>query len=177
MRPLFIPSFTRTPLLDLLFLVCCLKITPPINCFWTLDLIPIRLINITGLYNIEETPLFWKFLSFFDIFALWVCFHGTREGVDERDFLPEASRTARSLPDSYQRLTMGSHKGYSRTQFQSLTDSAEQQEQRCFVLGSEIKAEKKDEIQKPLHQFFGEWPPKNTDSWLDLASNSRVPTG
>ncbi|XP_059457547.1 growth-regulating factor 5-like isoform X2 [Corylus avellana] len=109
-----------------------------------------------------------------------------REGVDDRVFLPDASMTARSLPDSYQRLTMGSHKGYSRTQFQSLSDSAEQQqqqqEQRCFLLGSdfkspgEIKTEKKAEIQKPLHQFFGEWPPKNTDSWLDLASNSSVPT-
>lgn len=105
-----------------------------------------------------------------------VCFRGTREGVDDRVFLPDASVTARSLP--------GSHKGYSRTQFQSLSDSAEQQqEQRCFLLGSdfkslgEIKTEKKAEIQKPLHQFFGEWPPKNTDSWLDLASNSRVPSG
>jgi hypothetical protein len=110
--------------------------------------------------------------------------HGTREGVDERAFFPEASGTARSLPDSYQRLTMGSYKGYPHKQFQSLTDSSkQQQEQHCFVLGTDfksqgqVKTEEKSEIQKPLHHFFGEWTPKNTDTWLDLASNSRVPTG
>uniref|UniRef100_A0A2N9FDP3 Growth-regulating factor n=1 Tax=Fagus sylvatica TaxID=28930 RepID=A0A2N9FDP3_FAGSY len=109
--------------------------------------------------------------------------HGTREGVDERAFFPEASGTARSLPDSYQRLTMGSYKGYPHKQFQSLTDSSkQQQEQHCFVLGTDfksqgqVKTEEKSEIQKPLHHFFGEWTPKNTDTWLDLASNSRVPT-
>ncbi|GMY34703.1 growth-regulating factor 5-like [Fagus crenata] len=109
--------------------------------------------------------------------------HGTREGVDERAFFPEASGTARSLPDSYQRLTMGSYKGYPHKQFQSLTDSSkQQQEQHCFVLGTDfksqgqVKTEEKSEIQKPLHHFFGEWTPKNTDTWLDLASNSRVLT-
>ncbi|XP_042947705.1 growth-regulating factor 5 isoform X3 [Carya illinoinensis] len=106
-----------------------------------------------------------------------------REGVDEKAFFPEASGTDRSLPDSYQRyLTVDSCKGYSHTQFQSPTDSAKQQEQHCFVLGADfkspelVKTEKKTETHKPLHQFFGEWPPKNTDSWLDLASDSRVPT-
>ncbi|KAF5452947.1 hypothetical protein F2P56_027898 [Juglans regia] len=111
-------------------------------------------------------------------------FQGAKEGVDEKAFFPEASGTSKSLPDSYQRsLTTDSYKGYSHTQFQSLTDSAkQQQEQHCFVLGTDfkspglVKTEKNVEVQKPLHQFFGEWPPKNTDSWLDLASNSRLPT-
>ncbi|XP_030968361.1 growth-regulating factor 5-like [Quercus lobata] len=113
------------------------------------------------------------------------CLHGEREGVDERAFFPEASGSARNLPDSYQRLTMGPYKAYSHTQFQSLTDSSkpqqQQQDQHCFVLGTDfkspgqVKAEKKPEIHKPMHQFFGEWPPKNTDTWLDLASNSRIP--
>lgn len=115
-------------------------------------------------------------------------FDGAREGVDERAFFPEASGTDGSLTDSYQRyLTVESYKGYSHTQFQSLTDSAKQQqqeEQHCFILGTDfkspglVKTEKNAVVQKPLHQFFGEWPPKNTDSWLDLASNSRLrPTG
>ena len=83
---------------------------------------------------------------------------------------------------------MGPYKAYSHAQFQSFTDSSkqhqqQQQDQRCFVLGTEfkspgqVKAEKKPEIHKPMHQFFGEWPPKNTDIWLDLASNSRIPAG
>lgn len=110
------------------------------------------------------------------------CFHGARDGVDERTFFPEASGTARSLPDSYERLTMGSTEAYSHTKFQSLTDSAKQKELHCFLLGTDfkspgqVKAEKQTESQKPLHQFFGEWPPKNTDPWLDLASNSRFTT-
>ncbi|XP_041018110.1 growth-regulating factor 5-like isoform X4 [Juglans microcarpa x Juglans regia] len=81
-----------------------------------------------------------------------------REGVDERAFFPEASGTDRSLLDSYQRyLTVDSYKDFKSPEL--------------------VKTEKKTETHKPLHQFFGEWPPKNTDSWLDLASDSRVPTG
>ncbi|KAH7565562.1 hypothetical protein JRO89_XS09G0227500 [Xanthoceras sorbifolium] len=121
-------------------------------------------------------------------------FHGIKEGVvhDERDFFPEASGSVRSITHhhdhSCQPLMTNSFKGYShdhQSQFQQ-----QQEEQHCFVLGTDfkssaaaarpLKTEKEDHHhhdetdQKPLHHFFGEWPPKNTDSWLDLASNSRV---
>ncbi|KAJ0075514.1 hypothetical protein Patl1_33647 [Pistacia atlantica] len=111
-------------------------------------------------------------------------FHGMRETVDERAFFPEASGSVRTLHDSCQPLTMeGSYKPYSeQSQFQTFSqeNSKQQQEQHCFVLGTDFKSartmkyEKEDEIQKPIHHFFGgEWSPKNTDSWLDLSSNSR----
>ncbi|KAJ7951511.1 Growth-regulating factor-like protein [Quillaja saponaria] len=111
---------------------------------------------------------------------------GVRDGVDERAFFPEASGTARNVSDSYQQLTDSrSCKGYSQSHFQSSSDSSkqqqQQQEQHCFVLGNDfksprsIKSEKDADTQKPLHHFFEDWPPKNTDSWLDLASNSRIP--
>ncbi|XP_062025254.1 growth-regulating factor 5-like [Rosa rugosa] len=106
---------------------------------------------------------------------------GTKEGVDhELAFFPaESSANARSL--------MSSYKGYSsQSQFQSLTDHYPQQqsqdEQHCYVLGTDfkssrpIKTENKeaDQTQKSLHHFFGDWPPKSTDTWLDLAPNSRL---
>lgn len=105
--------------------------------------------------------------------------HGMREGVDERAFFPEASGTVRGLHDSYTPLTMSSSKGYSHFQYQSPADNPKQQQeqqeqQHCFVLGTDfkssrpIKVERDDEAQKPLHHFFGEWPLKNRDSWLDL---------
>ncbi|XP_031262222.1 growth-regulating factor 5-like [Pistacia vera] len=114
-------------------------------------------------------------------------FHGMRETVDERAFFPEASGSVRTLHDSCQPLTMeGSYKPYSeQSQFQTFSqeNSKQQQEQHCFVLGTDFKSartmkyEKEDEIQKPIHHFFGgEWSPKNTDSWLDLSSNSRLHT-
>ncbi|XP_027337693.1 growth-regulating factor 5 [Abrus precatorius] len=111
--------------------------------------------------------------------------HGIRESVDERAFFPEASGSARSYPDSYQNLSMSSYKSYSNSSFQNMNDNPrqqEQQQQHCFVLGTDFKStrpskEKETETsQRPLHHFFGEWPPKNTDSWLDLASNSRIQT-
>ncbi|GKV00808.1 hypothetical protein SLEP1_g13433 [Rubroshorea leprosula] len=95
------------------------------------------------------------------------CFPGTREGVDERVFFPEASES--------------SCRSFSQSHYQSSIDSSKQQ-QHCFVLGTDIrstatiKLEKEDENQKPVHQFFGDWPPNNADPWLDLASNSRVHT-
>ncbi|PON88914.1 Growth-regulating factor [Trema orientale] len=119
-------------------------------------------------------------------------FQGTKESMDELAFFPESSGNARSFPESCHSL-MSSYRGYSQPQFHGLTDesreaikqSAEQDQQHCFILGTDFKSErgnksgKESEItQKPLHHFFGEWPPKNTasaDSWLDLASNSRVP--
>ena len=99
--------------------------------------------------------------------------------MDERAFFPEASGTVRGLHDSYTPLTMSSSKGYSDFQYQNLADNPkqqqqEQQEQHCFVLGTDfkssrpIKEETEDESQKPLHHFFGEWPLKNRDSWHDL---------
>ncbi|EOY27243.1 Growth-regulating factor 5, putative [Theobroma cacao] len=113
--------------------------------------------------------------------------HGTREGMDERSFFPEASGSARVVSDSYQPLTVSSYKSYPQSEYQSFGDSGskqrqqQQQEQHCFVLGTDIKSarpiklEKDDETQKQVHQFFGDhWPPRNTDSWLDLASNSGV---
>ncbi|KAH1048231.1 hypothetical protein J1N35_039015 [Gossypium stocksii] len=98
--------------------------------------------------------------------------HGTREGVDERSFFPEASGSVRVVPDSYQPLTM----------VQSFGDNnGSKQRQQCFVLGTDIKSAKpikleKDEgTQKPVHQFLGDWTQGNDNgSWLDLASNSRV---
>ncbi|XWS12142.1 hypothetical protein CRYUN_Cryun37aG0064500 [Craigia yunnanensis] len=114
--------------------------------------------------------------------------HGTREGVDERSFFPEASGSVRVVPDSYQPLTVSSYKSYPQSEYQGFGDSCskqrqQQQEQHCFVLGTDIKSarpiklEKDDETKKPVHQFFGDWPPRNTDSWLDLASNSGVHSG
>lgn len=111
-----------------------------------------------------------------------------REGVDERAFFPEASGSARNFPDSYQQLSMSSYKPYSNSQFQNINDNSrpqQQQDQHFFVLGSDFKSpgpiknenETDEMTQRPLHHFFGEWPPKNTDSWLDLASNSRIPPG
>ncbi|XP_028797326.1 growth-regulating factor 5 [Neltuma alba] len=112
--------------------------------------------------------------------------HGMREGVDERAFFPEASGSVRSFPDSYQQLPLSSCKSYSNSQFHNMNDNPtprQQEEQHCFVMErdfnspGQIKQENETEMtQRSLHHFFGEWPPKNTDSWLDLASNSRIPS-
>ncbi|KAK8594856.1 hypothetical protein V6N13_015769 [Hibiscus sabdariffa] len=101
--------------------------------------------------------------------------HGTRGGVGERSFFPEASGSVRVVPDSYQPLTM----------VQSFGQQQEHQHQQCFVLGTDIKSakpiklEKDKGAQKPVHQFLGDWTPRNnnTGSWLDLASNSSVHSG
>lgn len=113
-------------------------------------------------------------------------------GVDERAFFPETSpgSTARSFPDSYQQLSMRSYnKPYSNSQYQNMNDNPRQGQQHFFALGGndfkssagEMKNENETDdpemTQRPLHHFFGEWNPKNTDSWLDLASNSRIPNG
>ncbi|XWS18819.1 hypothetical protein CRYUN_Cryun32bG0077800 [Craigia yunnanensis] len=114
--------------------------------------------------------------------------HGTKEGVDERSFFPEASGKERVVPDSYQPLTVSYYKSYPQSEYQGFGDSGskqrqQQQEQHCFVSGTDIKSarpiklEKDDETQKPVHQFLGDWPLRNTDSWLDLASNSGVHSG
>ncbi|XVF25214.1 hypothetical protein REPUB_Repub13aG0193800 [Reevesia pubescens] len=100
--------------------------------------------------------------------------HGTRDGVDERSFFPETSGSARVVPDSYQPLTVSSYKSYPQSDYQGFGDTGskqrqqQQQEQHCFVLGSDIKSarpiklEKDDKTQKSVHQFFGDWTPRNT---------------
>ncbi|KAJ6704212.1 GROWTH-REGULATING FACTOR 5 [Salix viminalis] len=111
--------------------------------------------------------------------------HGMREDVDERAFFSDALGSARGVQDSY---NQSSYKGYSQAQFQSFAANTSKQEQQqpghhCFSLGTDIikssaagsiKLEKEPETQKPLHHFFGEWKPKDADSWLDLASSSRT---
>ncbi|XP_054779639.1 growth-regulating factor 5-like isoform X2 [Prosopis cineraria] len=111
--------------------------------------------------------------------------HGMRGGVDERAFFPEASGGVRSFPDSYQQLPMSSCEPHSKSQFPNMNDNPtprQQEGQHCFVLERDFKSpgqlkhESETEMtQRSLHHFFGEWPPKDTDSWLDLASNSRIP--
>lgn len=110
-----------------------------------------------------------------------------REGVDERAFFPEASGSVRSFTDSYQHLPVSSCKPYSNSHFQNMNDNPTQrqqeEQQHCFLerdfkSPGQMKHENETEMtQRSLHHFFGEWPPKNTDSWLDLASNSRIPSG
>ncbi|CAK7356527.1 unnamed protein product [Dovyalis caffra] len=115
--------------------------------------------------------------------------HGMREDVDERAFFPDGLGSARGVQDSYNQLAMNSYKDYSESQFQSFADTSKEEQQqpgqRCFVLGTDIikssatrsiKLEKEAETQKSLHHFFGEWEPKDADSWLDLASSSRPHT-
>ncbi|RYQ88767.1 hypothetical protein Ahy_B09g095768 isoform D [Arachis hypogaea] len=113
--------------------------------------------------------------------------HGMREDVDERAFFPEASGSARSyLHDSYQHHHQQQQQHLSIMNNNSNNDDPRNQEQHCFVLGTDFKSTSKEKDntekttsttqQRPLHHFFGEWPPKNTDSWLDLASNSRIPS-
>ncbi|XP_010273921.1 PREDICTED: growth-regulating factor 1 [Nelumbo nucifera] len=123
-------------------------------------------------------------------------FNGLKGEVDERAFFSEASGTTRSAPDSSsldnswrftpldqskQRNSSGLQGCYSQLQLQSLTDISKQQkhqqEQHCFVLGTDFKSErplkleKEEEPQQPLRHFFDEWPPKSRDSWLDLEDN------
>ncbi|XP_010534927.1 PREDICTED: growth-regulating factor 5 [Tarenaya hassleriana] len=90
--------------------------------------------------------------------------HGTLEGVGERTFFPEASR---SFQESayHQPLTAMS--------------SPYHQREHCFVLGTDMfhkppvavtkaseqqEQDQEQEPKKPLHHFFG-------DDWLDLSSN------
>ncbi|KAM2993682.1 hypothetical protein FF2_045752 [Malus domestica] len=99
---------------------------------------------------------------------------GAKEGVDELAFFPDSSANERNL-------LMNSYRGYSPTQ-----QSQEDQQQHCFVWGTDFKSVKTEkesaaaESQKSLHHFFGEWqqPAKSSgDTWLDLASNSGCPNG
>ncbi|XP_022751753.1 growth-regulating factor 1 isoform X2 [Durio zibethinus] len=125
--------------------------------------------------------------------------YGLKEEVDEHAFFSEPSGTMRSfsgssVDDSWQRtpLTMSSSSSkqrscsglqsdYSCLQLQSFTDHTSKQnkqdDEHCYVLGSDIKCEmpiklEKGEPQKIVHRFFDEWPPKQRDSWLDLDDKS-----
>ncbi|KAF5745552.1 hypothetical protein HS088_TW07G01144 [Tripterygium wilfordii] len=97
-----------------------------------------------------------------------------RQRVDERVFFPETSGTTRSSQDY--NCTNSSHgRYYCQPQLQNTDDNNTKPQQHFFVLGNDfrsIKIEKENETQKPLRHFFEEWPPKSTDSWLDLASTS-----
>ncbi|WCJ39430.1 growth-regulating factor 5 [Euphorbia peplus] len=103
-------------------------------------------------------------------------------------------------------MSGGSYKSFSQSQFESLAaeatskqhqnqdddDHDHHNQQPCFVLGTDFKSPllsssnrqiklEKDhsdhQTQKSLHHFFGEWPPKNSESWLDLSSSaSRLQT-
>lgn len=122
------------------------------------------------------------------------------EHVDEQAFFSEPSGTIRSfsgssMDDSWrlapltmssssssskQRVCSGLQSDYSYLQLQSLSDHTpkqqhKQQDQNCYVLGSDTKCELpigEQEPQKTVHRFFDEWPPKTRDSWLDLDDKS-----
>ncbi|GMY36412.1 growth-regulating factor 1-like isoform X3 [Fagus crenata] len=124
--------------------------------------------------------------------------YGLKEEVDEHAFFSEPSGTMRSLSgptvddpwqltpltmstsSSKQRGCSGLQSDYSYLQLQSHSDSTKQSEedQHCFVLGSNIKTEmqtkmeKEQTPQKTIHHFFDEWPPKERDSWVDLDDKS-----
>lgn len=119
--------------------------------------------------------------------------NGQREGAGVQAFFPSVADSARSLAEVYsQPIGMDSYKGCSQSvsqshhQIYSSKQARQQQEQHCFVLGTDFnkssrsaKTEEEDdaETQKPLLHFFEDCPPKNTDSWLDLASNSSIQSG
>lgn len=118
---------------------------------------------------------------------------GSREGVGMQAFFPSVADSARSIAEVYsQPIGMDSYKGCSQYvsqnhQIYSSKQARQQQEQHCFVLGTDFnkssrsaKTEEEDEdaeTQKPLLHFFEDCPPKSSDSWLDLASNSSIQSG
>ncbi|TYK07223.1 growth-regulating factor 5 isoform X1 [Cucumis melo var. makuwa] len=118
---------------------------------------------------------------------------GPREGVGMQAFFPSVADSARSIAEVYsQPIGMDSYKGCSQYvsqnhQIYSSKQARQQQEQHCFVLGTDFnkssrsaKTEEEDEdaeTQKPLLHFFEDCPPKTSDSWLDLASNSSIQSG
>ncbi|KAG7036410.1 Growth-regulating factor 5 [Cucurbita argyrosperma subsp. argyrosperma] len=118
--------------------------------------------------------------------------NGPREGVGVQAFFPSVADSARSIGEVYsQPIGMDSYKGFSHAvsnshQIYSSKQARQQQEQHCFVLGTDFnkstrsaKTEEEDdaETQKPLLHFFEDCPPKNSDSWLDLATNSSIQSG
>ena len=118
--------------------------------------------------------------------------NGSREGVGVQAFFPSVAE----VYNNQQPIAMDSYKGCSQfvTQSHQIYNSKQtrqEQEQHCFVLGTDFnkssksaKAEEEEqeqeqdgETQKPLLHFFEDCPPKNSDSWLDLASNSSIQNG
>ncbi|KAJ7955972.1 Growth-regulating factor-like protein [Quillaja saponaria] len=125
--------------------------------------------------------------------------YGLKEEADEHAFFSEPSGTRRSFSpssmdeswqftpltisssSSKQRSCSGLQNEYSYLQLQSINDDntikQPEQDQRCYVMGSDIKSEMpiklgKEEPQKTVHRFFDEWPPESRDSWLDLDDKS-----
>ncbi|XP_038705379.1 uncharacterized protein LOC120001230 [Tripterygium wilfordii] len=150
-----------------------LRTLPLITCFWPLQIKGAVFLNLS-----ENRALCFFFVYRFVIFlSLWDCYRylqSIRQRVDERVFFPETSGTTRSSQDY--NCTNSSHgRYYCQPQLQNTDDNNTKPQQHFFVLGNDfrsIKIEKENETQKPLRHFFEEWPPKSTDSWLDLASTS-----
>ncbi|XP_043704308.1 growth-regulating factor 1-like isoform X2 [Telopea speciosissima] len=122
--------------------------------------------------------------------------NGLKGNVDEIAFFSEASGTVRnvnnspfdnpwrltplrmsssSVSQSKQKSCSALQGDYTQLQLQNFTAVSKQQEERqnqeqhCFVLGTDIKSERpmkveREEVpQQPLLHFFDEWPPKNRD--------------
>ncbi|OVA08358.1 WRC [Macleaya cordata] len=125
---------------------------------------------------------------------------GLKEGLDERSFFSEPSGSLRNVPDlsldnswKFTPLRMSSsssftqpkennncysalQNGYSQQQYSDISgqQNKHQQEQHCFVLGTDFKSErpvkvdKQEEPQQPLRHFFDEWPLKSRESWMNM---------
>ena len=100
---------------------------------------------------------------------------------DASQLSPLTMNSSPTTNSSKQRSLSSLHNEYSYLQLQSLSDhdtpKQQKQYQHTYLLGSRnigslgpIKTEEKS--QKTVHRFFDEWPPKNKDSWLDLADKS-----
>ncbi|XP_010552235.1 PREDICTED: growth-regulating factor 5-like [Tarenaya hassleriana] len=104
--------------------------------------------------------------------------HGTMEGVGERSFFPEASRSFQDSP-YHQPLTMMSRHCFELgTDMFDKTTGTVPKESKPHEQDQDQDQGQEQEHKKPLHHFFGEdWPPttkNSSDSWLDLSSNSRI---
>ncbi|KAK6914689.1 WRC domain [Dillenia turbinata] len=113
-------------------------------------------------------------------------FNGVRNVVDERAFFPASDSltplaVSPSLVQSKHESFPALHTGYSAFQVQSLSSNSKQQEeyhrsqpqqqQHCFIMGSDFKSvkENREEVnQKPLHHFLGDWNTKNRETWIDF---------
>ncbi|KAI8008868.1 Growth-regulating factor 1 [Camellia lanceoleosa] len=95
------------------------------------------------------------FFFFFFITSNYV--HGVRDEVDSRAPFPEASGTPLTTSSSNSAYSqLGFHKFHRRGKSRE-----QQQQQHCFVLGSDFRSGKpmeveREEKQKPFHHLFGE---------------------
>ncbi|KAF6140525.1 hypothetical protein GIB67_035552, partial [Kingdonia uniflora] len=111
--------------------------------------------------------------------------------LDEKSFFSESSGTMKSPESSLDdpwRLTPLRMSSSSfaqpkerncstlQSQFSQLHHPPKEEEQHCFVLGTDFKSleravekhEPQQQMQQPYRHFFDDLPPKNRDSWLDL---------